>query len=623
MRGFPFDLSTWAMGMSSSQIESGKRSKAGRYLAAALSLIGIFVSVIEVFQVHYFSPILIGQAYLFCLMSFFFPLAILYLFPHIKGRFGWYKNLFAILAFIIPFYFFLTASAAFYQGWEVKAPWHAMIMSLILVILVLIAVKQVGGWPLFIVCFLFGALPLFTVYMPGILSGVGYGFWSTITFHALGTESLLGLPMRVVGRILIGYLIFGAVLQVTGGGKFFLDFALSLLGRYRGGAAKVSIVSSSLFGSLSGSVIANIVTTGTFTIPTMKRSGFPAYYAGAVEACSSTGGVLMPPIMGATAFIMAEFLNTSYLSVCLAAVIPSILYYLTLFLQVDCYAAKNKLAGLPKEEIPQLVKTLKDGWPYVMSFMALIWVLGFQRLEAQAPYYASALLLFLLMLKKERRLNFQNFLELFESAGRTIAHIMATLLGIGFVIGSLSMTGIAFSFASELTHLAGGNMLFLLLLGAIGSYVLGMGMTVSACYIFLALVMAPVLIESGFNPMATHLFFLYCGMLSYITPPVAVGAFSAASVAKSAPMLTGWTSMRLGIGMWLLPLIFVLSPSLIFEGSIYHGLLAVFLTGLGFSLISQGAEGMMVLVVKRRIGLPQRAFLIITGSAIPFLNLLL
>jgi len=552
--------------MSSSQIKGREKSKeVGRYLAAALSLIGIFVSVIEVFQVHYFSPILIGQAYLFCLMSFFFPLAILYFFPHIKGRFGWYKDLFAILAFIIPFYFFLTAPAAFYQGWEVKAPWHAMIMSLILVILVLIAVKQVGGWPLFIVCFFFGALPLFTVYMPGILSGVGYGFWSTITFHALGTESLLGLPMRVVGRILIGYLIFGAVLQVTGGGKFFLDFALSLLGRYRGGAAKVSIVSSSLFGSLSGSVVANIVTTGTFTIPTMKRSGFPAYYAGAVEACSSTGGVLMPPIMGATAFIMAEFLNISYLSVCLAAVIPSILYYLTLFLQVDCYAAKNKLAGLPKEEIPQLVKTLKDGWPYVMSFIALIWVLGFQRLEA----------------------------------------------------------GIAFSFASELTHLAGGNMIFLLLLGAIGSYVLGMGMTVSACYIFLALVMAPVLIESGFNPMATHLFFLYCGMLSYITPPVAVGAFSAASVAKSAPMLTGWTSMRLGIGMWLLPLIFVLSPSLIFEGSIYHGLLAVFLTGLGFSLISQGAEGMMVLVVKRRIGLPQRAFLIITGSAIPFLNLLL
>ena len=595
----------------------------GKYLAAFFSLTGIFFSFVEVFQVQYFTSILIGQAYFFCIMSFFFPLAVVYFFPEVKGEFWWYKTALATMACAIAFYFFITAPAAFYQGWEVKPPWHAMIMSLVLVSLVMGSIRYVGGWPLFVVCLFFGALPLFTAYMPGILSGVGYSFWSTITFHALGTESLLGLPMRVVGRVLIGYLIFGAVLQCTGGGKFFLDFALSLLGRYRGGAAKVSIVSSSFFGSLSGSVVANIVTTGTFTIPTMKRSGFPAYYAGAVEACASTGGVLMPPIMGATAFIMAEFLNTSYLSVCFAAVIPSILYYLTLFLQVDCYAAKNQLAGLPREEIPSLKKTLKEGWPYVISFLILIWILVFNRLEAQAPYYASAALLFLLSLSKKRRLNFKDYLQLLQTAGRTIAHIMATLLGVGFVIGSLSMTGIAFSFASELSSLAGGNMLVLLFLGAIGSYVLGMGMTVSACYIFLALVIAPALIESGFNPMATHLFFMYCGMLSYITPPVAVGSFSAASIAKSKPMFTGWTSMRLGIGMGLLPLIFALSPSLIFEGSILNGVLAFILTALGFSLLAQGAEGVTVLFVKKKLGINERIIFVLVGSMIPFLNVLI
>lgn len=608
--------------MASSESKNAEKVKMWRkYLVAFFSLAGIFFSFVEVFQIQYFTSILVGQAYFFCIMSFFFPLAVVSFFPDLKGRLRWYRPVLAIMAFVIAFYFFLTSPAAFYEGWEVQPPWHAMVMSLVLISLVMWSIRYVGGWPLFAVCFFFGALPLFTDYMPSILSGVAYGFWSTVTFHALGTESLLGLPMRVVGRLLIGYLIFGAVLQCTGGGKFFLDFALSLLGRYRGGAAKVSIVSSSFFGSLSGSVVANIVTTGTFTIPTMKRGGFPPHYAAAVEACASTGGVLMPPIMGATAFIMAEFLNTSYLNVCLAAVIPSALYYLTLFLQVDCYAAKNGLKGLPREKLPSLAKTLWEGWPYVLSFVVLIWFLVVQRLEAQAPYYASAALLLLLMLQKKTRLNFEGYLSLLQTAGRTIAHIMATLLGVGFVIGSLSMTGIAFSFASELTNLAGGNMLFLLFLGAMGSYVLGMGMTVSACYIFLALIIAPALIESGFNPMATHLFFMYCGMLSYITPPVAVGSFSAASVAEASPMRTGWTSMRLGIGIWLLPLIFALSPSLIFQGSILNGVLAVLLTALGFSLLAQGAEGMTVLFVTRRLGLAARVIFVVAGCMIPFFNL--
>lgn len=609
--------------MAFSESKSREKMKVwGEYLTSFLTLAGIFFSFIEVFQIQYFTSILVGQAYFFSLMSFFFPLAVIFFFPDVKGGFRWYKVGLATMAFLITFYFFLTAPAAFYQGWEVKAPWHAMIMSLVLVSIVMWSVRYVGGWPLFVVCLFTGSLPLFTDYMPGILRGVGYSFWSTITFHALGTESLLGLPMRVVGRLLIGYLIFGAILQCTGGGKFFLDFALSLLGRYRGGAAKVAIVSSSFFGSLSGSVVANVVTTGTFTIPTMKKSGFPPYYAGAVEACASTGGVLMPPIMGATAFIMAEFLNTSYLNVCLAAIIPSILYYLTLFLQVDFYAARKGLSGLPKEQLPSLTTTLKEGWPYVTSFFVLIWILVVERLEAQAPYYASGSLLLLLMLQDKTRLNVKDYLRLLETAGRTIAHIMATLLGVGFVIGSLSMTGIAFSFASELSGLAGGNTLVLLLLGAIGSYVLGMGMTVSACYIFLALVIAPALIDSGFNPMATHLFFMYCGMLSYITPPVAVAAFSAASVAKSSPMKTGWTAMRLGVGMWLLPFLFALYPSLLFQGSIWGGVLAVLLTALGLSLLAQGAEGLNVLFPKKKLSPIVRAILVILGCLIPFINLL-
>ena len=312
-----------------------------KYLMASLAVVGIFVSVIEVFQLSWLNAYFVGQAYFFALMVCFLPIAVVSFFPSAKGPWAVYRPILAVLSFLVPLYFFATATLAFDEGWEVTAPWHAKVMSLLILALVLKATRWVGGWPLFFVCVILGAFPLFTDYMPGLLKGVGYSFWKVINFHCLGTESLVGLPTRVVGRILIGYLIFGAVLQVSGGGKFFLDMALAILGSRRGGAAKVSIVSSSFFGSLSGSVVANIVTTGTFTIPTMKKGGFPPYYAGAVEACASTGGVLMPPIMGATAFIMAEFLNITYLEVCLAAAIPSVLYYLVLFLQVDSFAAQH------------------------------------------------------------------------------------------------------------------------------------------------------------------------------------------------------------------------------------------------------------------------------------------
>lgn len=566
-----------------------------KYLMATLALVGIFVSVIEVFQLAWLNTYFVGQAYFFALMVCFLPIAVVSFFPSVKGPWAVYRPVLAVLSFLVPLYFFATATMAFDEGWEVTAPWHAKIMSLLILALVLKATRWVGGWPLFFVCAILGAFPLFTTYMPGLLKGVGYSFWKVVNFHCLGTESLVGLPTRVVGRILIGYLIFGALLQVCGGGKFFLDMALAILGSRRGGAAKVSIVSSSFFGSLSGSVVANIVTTGTFTIPTMKKAGFPPYYAGSVEACASTGGVLMPPIMGATAFIMAEFLNITYLEVCLAAAIPSVLYYLVLFLQVDSFAAQHGLLGLPKEELPSLRHTLKNGWMFLVSFAVLIWVLVFSRLEAQAPYYASAVLLLLLMVQKDTRPDFQWWLGFLNSAGRTIAHILAMLLGVGLVIGSLSMTGVAFSFAGDLSALAGDNVALMLILGAACSFVLGMGMTVSACYIFLALIMAPALINAGVNPKASHLFFMYCGMLSYITPPVAIGAFSAASLAGAKPMTTGWSSVRLGFALWLLPFMFALAPGLIFETSLLQVLIVFVMTALGILLMVQFVSGVNIL----------------------------
>lgn len=586
-------------------------------IGALLVVTGLVICLVEVFQIPYFSSKLVGQAYLFSIIAMFMPLAFYHYFPPLTGWFKYYRDALAVLTFGIAIYFMLNSETALYQGWEVIAPLHAQILGLCLILLVLVAMTRIGGLPLFIIVLLFGILPVLSDYLPTFLSGKSYSFWSTVTFHAMGSESLLGIPMRVVARILIGYLVFGVLLMETGGGKFFYDFAISLMGRYRGGPAKVSVISSAFFGSISGSAVANIITTGSFTIPSMKRNGFPSHYAAAIEAAASTGGTLTPPIMGATAFIMTEFLNISYLEVCIAAMIPAFLYFLTLLLQVDCYAGKNKLSGLSKEEITPLSQVLKDGWPFAVSFIVLLGILGIFKANVRAPFYTSAVLLGLLTFQKKNRLAAGSYMKLIDSIGRTIANIMVTLLGVGLIMGSLSMTGLAYTFSSDLGSLAGGSTILLLLLGAGGSFILGMGMTISACYVFLVLIVAPPLLEAGFNPVASHLFFLYCGMLSYITPPVAIASLSAASLAEAPPMKTAFKSIQIGIAKFILPFAFILSPALIFQGEFWEGVLALVLTTLGLIFIAQGAEGFWLLKSKV-IGLPARTVLIIAGIILIF-----
>src|SRR5690606_19844711 len=307
----------------------------------------------------------------------------------------------------------------------------------------------------------------------------------------------------------------------------------------------------------------NVVTSGVMTIPTMQRCGYKPSYAAAVEACSSTGGAIMPPVMGAAAFIMASFLNVPYAEIVVAAALPAVLYYLALIFQADLYAARTGLKGLPDEEIPSLWETLKDGWVFLFSIVALTYMLIVVRIETYAPMIATAFLLVAAILRKKNRFTPRKALELIVESGINIAHLVAVLAGIGFLVGSLSITGVAGAFARELIEYAGGNQALLLLFGAITSFVLGMGMTVSSCYIFLAIVLAPALVESGVPAMVAHLFILYYGTLSYITPPVALAAITAAAINKSNPIQVGFHSLRLGIVLLIVPFVFVINPSLI------------------------------------------------------------
>ncbi|MEZ5560339.1 MAG: TRAP transporter fused permease subunit [Pseudomonadales bacterium] len=488
-------------------------------------------------------------------------------------------------------YFFAHAEAIVDQGWEFGAPPLATWMASALWIALLEAVRRAGGWALFVITLCFSLLPLVADRLPGALAGLAAPWGETAAYHVLSIESIFGLPFRAFAELVIGFVLFGLALQHTGVGRFFLDLAFGLLGHVRGGPAKVAILSSGLMGSMSGSVVTNVLTTGQLTIPAMKRSGMRAEVAGGVEACASTGGVLLPPIMGSTAFVMATFLEVPYYQVALAAAVPSLLYFGGLFLQVDAHAAATGLAGIPREQLPSVWRTLKSGWFYLGAFVALVVMLVVLQREAVAPYFATALLLALNQFSSEHRWNLSALVAFLQATGRLLAELVAVLAGVGLIVGALSMTGLSGTLVNDLLYFAGDSVWLLLLMGALTSFVLGIGMTVTAAYIFLAIVLAPALVQGGLDAMAVHLFILYWAMLSFITPPVALGAFAAASIAQSNPLRTGIAAMRLGSVIYFIPFMFVLDPALILHDSVAALLASAVTAVFGIVMLVAGIQG--------------------------------
>jgi len=573
-----------------------------RMVVVGFTTVAILFSINQLFNLHLFIGVtLLDNGYLYLLVGLLVPQVYL-VFPPYKGaaldHVPWYDVVLFVALVGICGYFLSVSWAIVAEGWEYAAPTHAIVCSFIMWGLVLEAVRRSGGWTIFTIIFIFSLYPLYADQLPQVIGGATATLPDTAAFHATSEESMLGIPMRAFGELVIGFLLFGAALQFTGGGRFFIDLSFALLGHVRGGPAKVAIFASGLMGSMSGSVISNVLTTGTMSIPAMKRTGFSARYAGGVEACASTGAVLMPPIMGATAFVMASFLNIPYIDVAVAAIIPSVLYYLGLFVQIDSYAARTGLVGLSREELPKLSQVLKDGWYYIAVFITLIWMLIYLQQEAIAPYYATALLLIINQILPKHRLDGAGFIALIESIGQLLSELSATLAGIGLIVGGLFLTGMAGTLVNDLVFIAGGSPYLLLLTGAATSFILGMGMTVTAAYIFLAIILAPALIKVGLDPLAVHLFMLYWGMISFITPPVALGAFAAASIAKANPMATGFEAMRLGSIVYFIPFFFVLNPALILHGSLYSIVMVLGTAVVGVVLIASALQGYIIGVGK-------------------------
>jgi len=498
----------------------------------------------------------------------------------------WYDAALFVLCFGVFAYFALNANRIVTEGWEYKAPAEAVWVACAGWLILLEVTRRAGGTAVFAVVTVISLYPVFAGHMPGPISGLPRDLGGTASFHFASSESVMGIPTRAFGELVIGFVVFGAALQFTGAAHFFNNLAFALFGYVRGGPAKVSIFASGLMGSVSGSVVSNVLTTGVVTIPAMKRIGFSPSYAGGVEACASTGGVLMPPVMGATAFVMAAFLGVPYATVALAALVPSLLFYFALFVQIDGYAAKNGLKGLPREELPSAARTFAEGWHYLFAFALLVWMLFVLQRESLAPFYATALLLVINQFSPRHRLGWKKLGSLLEGVAAALGELAALLAGVGLIIGALSVTGLAGTLANDLVYLAGNNIYVLLVMGAITSFIFGMGMTITACYIFLAIVLAPPLVAAGFDPVAVHLFMLYWGMVSFITPPVSLAAFVAAGVAKAPPMHVGLQSVRLGSAMYFVPFFFVLNPALILRGSPWEIAVVVITAIAGIALIA-------------------------------------
>ena len=560
-----------------------------KWIIIVLTFLGCVITINQIFNIGIFGFRPVSNSYLYLLLGIFQPIVFL-MFPfndRYKEKIFYPDIIAAITIFFIGIYFSINAENILMSGWDIEAPIFPTVLSIIFIILSLESLRRTGGYFIFSIAVFFTLYPIFADKMPGALWGNTYTLIEAARAHSMGLDSLIGIPMKVAGSLLIGFLIYGVVLSETGGGKFFINIAEALMGSKRGGQAKVAILASGFFGMLSGSPTSNVITSGSLTIPAMKKAGYSSKYAAAIEACASTGGVLMPPVMGTVAFIMASFLNVPYSEILYAALIPGIVFYIALMIQIDLYAGKNNLKPINIEDIPSLRKTIFNGYSYILSLICLIWLLLALKLESEAPFIASLLLLIITIISKNIIFSWQN---LFLRTGEIIGRIVSLLSGIGVIIGAMSLTGVGTSLSRELVFAAGGDIYMILIFGALASLVLGVGMTVSACYIFLAIVLAPAIIEAGVTPIAAHLYVLYWGVLSFITPPVAIAAITASTISKSSALETGVLSMRLGSILFFLPILFVFDSAMLMNGSIIDIMISFMTAIFAIILISASFE---------------------------------
>jgi TRAP transporter 4TM/12TM fusion protein len=473
-------------------------------------------------------------------------------------------------------------------------PLDGILMSAALALLVLEGTRRMAGFSL--VGFTLAGVVYAMVghHLPGVFAARPVDFTRLLVYLGLDTNALLGTPLQIAIIVVVPFILLGQVLGRCGGSQFFTDLARAWMGRYRGGSAKVAVVGSAMFGMISGSAVANVSAVGVVTIPLMKRSGYPPQIAAAIEAVGSTGGQLMPPIMGAAAFLMAEVLQVPYAEVMIAAIIPAFLYYLALFFQVDVEAAKRGIRGEPADRLPQLAAVLRAGWYFPLPFAALIFTLVAWNWPAEYCALAATAVLIVLSLAfgyRGERVPLAEIVKAVISTGSAVVDLILICAVAGMFIGILNITGLAFGLTLQLLTITGESLPAMLGVTAVMAILLGLGLPTVGVYIIMATLIAPALVKVGVAPMAAHMFLLYFGIMSMVTPPVALSAFAAANIAGADVDKTGWTATRIGWAAYIVPFLFALSPSLLMVGTAASIGWAVLTAAIGIWLGTIGVVG--------------------------------
>jgi TRAP transporter 4TM/12TM fusion protein len=530
--------------------------------------------------------------------------------PRYKGRVPWWDLAAA----------FAGLALCFYLAWRypelsdrlTMRPLDGILMSAALALLVLEGTRRMAGFSLVGFTLAGVVYAMLGHYLPGVFQARPVEFTRLLVYLNLDTNALLGTSLQIGIIVIVPFILLGQVLGRCGGSEFFTDLARAWMGRYRGGSAKVAVVGSALFGMISGSAVANVSAVGVVTIPLMKRSGFPAQIAAAIEAVGSTGGQLMPPVMGAAAFLMAEVLQVPYAQVMIAAIIPALLYYLALFFAVDIEAAKRGIRGEPAERLPQTLAVLKGGWYFPLPFVVLVYALVQWNWQAEhAALLATAVLIVLSLAfgYKGERVPPKDIVKAMVSTGGTVVDLILICAVSGMFIGILNITGLAFGMTLQLLEITGQSLPMMLLLTAGMAILLGLGLPTVGVYIIMATLIAPALVKVGIAPMAAHMFLLYFGVMSMVTPPVALSAFAAANIAGADVDKTGWTATRIGWAAYIVPFLFAVSPSLLMQGEPLTIVWAVLTAALGIWMGTIGVVG----YYSAPIAIPARILFIAAG----------
>lgn len=547
-------------------IETSKSRKLTGIVGTITTVIAILMSAFQLYTAGFGTLLSARQRSLHIIFAFVLGFL---LFPggkkSKKDKVSILDYVFILLVVVVFGYIFVFVNQIAVKGVDVTSV--DLLLGGLAILLTLEVTRRVVGPELPIVAIIFILYAKVGPYLPGLLAHRGFS-WDRIVSHMyLGLEGILGIPIGVSASFVFMFILFGAFLDKTGVGKFFIDLAYSLTGHLKSGPAMTAVVASGLMGSISGSSVANTVTTGAFTIPLMKKTGYKPYFAGAVEAAASTGGQIMPPVMGAAAFIMAEFTGLSYLNIVIAAAIPATLYYFAVGTMVHLEASKLGLKGLPKDQLPKLGKILLSEGYLLIPLFAIIYFLIMGYTATLAAFYSIIMSLVIGVLasviKKNKSFGGKELLGALEAGAKGSVGVAAACACAGMVVGIVTLTGLGLRIAELIVTLAQGKLLLTLFFTMIASIILGMGLPTTAKYIVLATMAAPALIKLEVNLMAAHLFILYFGVVADITPPVALAAYAGAGIAGANSMKTGFQAVKLALAAFIVPYIFAVDSSLI------------------------------------------------------------